>query len=1573
MKKEKRQPKQHNSRLLAGTVASVLAVVVAGTGVWQQMQTVPVEAKESFRGIGQIVKEHEEDPFVILDVIPGDASADWTDADGNLHTYELYMGTMGYLNAGQAPVEQDLQRIFTAEEEQALFYSYENRRSLAETIVPTGYETEENGFRISYEEAYGGVSDIGENSGWIKLYDAAEVDMETDLPTDVPVGYFEGYYEEVGEGEGDFVLLDADGNIMTTSSSALRETDMPDVIYEYDEEGDFRVTFTESGEAMEGYIPHVISTDPASYSSRTSVYRYVDGVYVCAGQVRDVIETEDDGKGDETPVDPDDPVKNEEEENPEGEGKEETPEDDETGEGDEETPEDDETGEGDGEMPGDDEPEEGGGETPGNNTTGGDETSEGEQSGEDSGKEEGSSMTTSADAWQRYVAEDVDTEKDNSSEDDTDEYYILSFEYVTGLEEAQMTYEVAGVYALSEEDGVIRPADTYSASASDDFLRDVSDDEAADGDTDESVDADAVFYYMGAGKGSYRLTMADKKDSGSSDADDGQNGSDNGDTDVDDGQQDAGVDIDTPIMIEVRNVSVYFRCCSNDWIRKYVFNSLSHGDNESSDFRVDVRVMSADEVTGQDIYDADLVFLEDGIEDFMPAGVTKSYITQDEKEDMSDEAASVLLRRAVEDLLPVIVDYDIVTDRDYYEDSQYQQVAKVFRKENLSDFFYQFDGDLDDMYMNLSKDNKEDNSYHYVNKNVYFINDMLVGADFNEAFEEDEADAGFGEIQTAIAAENTAIEDDDDKLSKKISKAKAVQYIINYSVGMIGDYKDLTILELQPGFNVQSDFYRDVDSEKESVVLYWKRSDFAESGQQILRSNGLIETDVVTKSVAQFNGELEDINQIYDMVFIGLDGQTLNKDSKGKDTVYNNHDLDGKIYHSGDEASGLDALYDYSDISEQKKDALLDYMRAGYPVVVENGCFTKSTAKDVKKNEINTDYIDSDTQMYDFLRKALEEYGDYLYTISDVRGNAAFRSQLNVMKPRITYRATADDDQTVADYSGVQVMTETENGEYEGTILYELSNDRGEEYYGDTVMHLYLDTNYDGVFSVMEEVDTYTNEYNGGYGQIDLLLNGVLSGIVPWKLEVTDAGNSSRRAAICGHLEYIGQSEVPVSVLQILNDKENDYANLQAAYSEIRNSMLGYYLRGAEGLANISFTIKTMSVDELNAKLAENAHYLNQWDVLVLGFGGGDSPGDAVEAISTYISEGRSVVISYAGASENRLGLSSGLLGQSDSPTYAKLGSVSGPYYRYADLKQYMFEEQAGLKADRINDGSISYYPYRVENAALGSATAVKAPEYLLDIDSNTEDENETCVTAWYTLNKTDGGINAYNVSPRDARNNYYIYSKGNVVYVGQDEYPYGYDADNNKAPEGTGTDECKLFVNALMMAYNAGVHNSRINIVAGFHASSAAVDSIAIPYDQEIRDAGDEDGGILDETVDVYFKFADNNLALQKEIVVRFYYEDPSGTPVDLGDKTVNAQEFGSSIYTVENNQLMEVAPSQMKQGQVYRMKAPVVALQKDEGVTNADIYVVLETTFRKAGRECRLISNDSITLNRAQLFLLE
>ncbi|MDD6481279.1 MAG: DUF5057 domain-containing protein [Lachnospiraceae bacterium] len=118
-------------------------------------------------------------------------------------------------------------------------------------------------------------------------------------------------------------------------------------------------------------------------------------------------------------------------------------------------------------------------------------------------------------------------------------------------------------------------------------------------------------------------------------------------------------------------------------------------------------------------------------------------------------------------------------------------------------------------------------------------------------------------------------------------------------------------------------------------------------------------------------------------------------------------------------------------------------------------------------------------------------------------------------------------------------------------------------------------------------------------------------------------------------------------------------------------------------------------------------------------------------------------------------------------------------------------------QVSELNKGQITSYPYKIKESF--DIATTHAQYY----QANVQDDN---LTVWYTLDSpsnpdiTDGwgnGDNAksltYAVSPNDASNNYYIYSKGNVFYSG-----VGHSTIN-----GNLTDmEAKLFVNTMIAAY---------------------------------------------------------------------------------------------------------------------------------------------------------------------------
>lgn len=1154
-------------------------------------------------------------------------------------------------------------------------------------------------------------------------------------------------------------------------------------------------------------------------------------------------------------------------------------------------------------------------------------------------------------------------------------YYIVTFKYVTDIaaDGSQTIYEVIpGSETEISGDTTNRPYDVYvksgsaaeagtTPSASADSSADVSASPSvtpsASPSSTPDIRTDKVFLYVGPGQGDYKLT--DQAD-----------------------LSDADKKRQAPVWMEVRNAPTYFRFNGGcDWLKNYVFHALSGGDNANENFKIQVRTIRADELTQDMIEKADLVYLESGTASFIrsdSANVSLTYLRQDTQTvqrdgnsmttGMTRENAYGLLYQAAVNLLPVIVDYQAAT-KEEYKDLDYQKVAKMFLKEDLENFVNDAHTDQNWMFEHLGDSGYPDRTYngnHFVNRNVYMVNSStpLVNGDFPKAFDEGSTGSGFSEVLNLIQSEN-ALLSEDNRISESVCKAKAIEYIINYSVGFIAEFTDLRIMELQPTNNDQADLKAENPTDN-STTLYWQRNATGSVKKQVLRSSRKVNVQVTTKTPSSFNSEWEDINQNYNLVFAGLDGQKLNYAAGlWSSTAYNDSNLNGKLYHTGDQAGGSDERYDASDITERKKQELLDFMKAGYPVLVENDFFNGKSAKN-GADRINTKYVAADTQMYDFLKHATTDYADRIYTIDDVHSNILFLAQLNIDHPVIRVTDTAD-----------VTLSEALNGEFSVSFGYSITNQNGGSYDGECSTELYLDMNGDGNYTDAERVDNVSAEGNviraaADGGQMSILFTeDPGSRAIPFRLRVVDNGNTYRRSSVEGILTVLDTTKEKIRVLQIGDPDATSLSNL---YQQ-ENSTLGYYLKAAENTMNVKFDIETVSTAMLGEKLAKNPDYLEQWDLLIVGFGNG-SENISSGRIEDYIQKGHSVLVTGKEATDGKRQMSTALLGQYENrKTYGKLGRDTGSLYRYAGLDAGMFGAQSNLSAVGLNTGSVFSYPYSIgKSAALDGGKSYQAYDYLLDLSSL----KAPFVTPWFVFSQSGNNTNAYDVSPKDGANNYWLYSRSNVVFIGNDDYSgFTYQADNQQNPVGTGLQESQMFVNAMMLAYDSGVHNLKVDIVAGFDTTAAKVASISIPFDKDLENQGES--GLLDETVDVYFKFKNSNLTLSNAYTVNFYYEDAAGgTSLDVGDEVVQVTPFTSSLWTVQDNTLTEVAASQIRQGKVYRFKAPVIALQNNTAATNAKIYVeVVSALERPDGSEGagskEVRGYDSVTFTRTQLFLLE
>lgn len=213
-----------------------------------------------------------------------------------------------------------------------------------------------------------------------------------------------------------------------------------------------------------------------------------------------------------------------------------------------------------------------------------------------------------------------------------------------------------------------------------------------------------------------------------------------------------------------------------------------------------------------------------------------------------------------------------------------------------------------------------------------------------------------------------------------------------------------------------------------------------------------------------------------------------------------------------------------------------------------------------------------------------------------------------------------------------------------------------------------------------------------------------------------------------------------------------------------------------------------------------------------------------------------------------------------------------------------------------INEGQITQYPFLITEGVGGAKRNGGKPNstfdvafthdqyYQLNLDTDSRDENtDDDVVVWYAISNTgeDGNYQThaeaahkyYQAMHNDVRNNYYLYSKGNVMYTG--------------AGHSVITDdlERKLFVNALVASYNSGLHAPKVTFKENPWDSSANVSGVYLPYDVNMtrsEDAADENGGFLTDKITVNFKTMNNNFReTSAKLAVKYYVK--SSTPSDL------------------------------------------------------------------------------------------
>lgn len=582
-------------------------------------------------------------------------------------------------------------------------------------------------------------------------------------------------------------------------------------------------------------------------------------------------------------------------------------------------------------------------------------------------------------------------------------------------------------------------------------------------------------------------------------------------------------------------------------------------------------------------------------------------------------------------------------------------------------------------------------SLTYVNGNIFVYDDIknseVVSEDFNkEIFEDSEIDYGFTDLLEEIQNENFYLEiaGKDERIEEKVTMATAIRYIINF-----GDRRNVTktslrVLDLEP-YDFE-DYYSTTFENKllayVDLRLSWqdthgtvntiKTDSICLTDGKLDKERWIIdnlapqfeenrdELEVTIMGTREYIGKIEDINEQYDLIYLGMDTSLMNtkvntvsgKKIKTDETRYNDSELNGLVYtHVGDQftlnsgiISNTNNRYingkfrlSGNDITFDKLRELTEYIEAGYAVIVSD----EMLKKDGDSYTVNTDKIDSASNMYKLLKDVilLQENGKYRYFGKNVNVKSAFESSngnatanrelfskyMGISKLTLEYSeadlpVAYDESDGIADY-----LSMDSDGVYRLRYKVKLDNDAAVEATKTNYnCKLYVDIDADGRYEEgevltglditdddgSEKIPDENGKYHLRAGDTYSISRSVpegYTGFIAWKLvfEQNDQEfeDVSDRALVRTSIE--GYSAVPhtgnkplIKVLQITN--QDGKTNL-----DLKNDA---YMNSLYNDAKLDFEIEVTKISsrEFMSKTTFSsktyAQFLKEFDMLVMGF-----------------------------------------------------------------------------------------------------------------------------------------------------------------------------------------------------------------------------------------------------------------------------------------------------------------------------------------------------------------------------------
>ena len=290
------------------------------------------------------------------------------------------------------------------------------------------------------------------------------------------------------------------------------------------------------------------------------------------------------------------------------------------------------------------------------------------------------------------------------------------------------------------------------------------------------------------------------------------------------------------------------------------------------------------------------------------------------------------------------------------------------------------------------------------------------------------------------------------------------------------------------------------------------------------------------------------------------------------------------------------------------------------------------------------------------------------------------------------------------------------------------------------------------------------------------------------------------------------------------------------------------------------------------------------------------------------------------------------------SLVYLSGNEATNAQFKFA--KGYVRSERHTNRVEQINKGQITTYPFKIEKELEVAKTHYQP--YQIDFNEDDDEDGESDLIVWYTLASRESMKNnpasEYNLAPRDVRNNYYIYTKGNITYSG---------VGHEKV---TGREEMKLYVNTLIAAYKAAMVPPSIEFKETGDPDAAEKTVSYISYDVS-SDASNK-GVVTGDKEKVYFTPVDYNS----------FVKDTNPLQTKVLVKPVNTKGGLYNVYRADGTKELTESDDQIGEcyalmpGESYYFEVPLSELGGNKN--KIDIKVSART------RVTRIFRGSSVTL---------